>query len=86
MRKLLMIGAAVALFAQLAAQAAVPSLELSLSQNAIKVTDSSRALDGASGLYLVWDSADRGTDLNAWPAANRVQYSGTIPSSDSVYE
>ncbi|MBR0237672.1 MAG: hypothetical protein IJQ39_06260 [Thermoguttaceae bacterium] len=86
MRKLLTIGAAVALFAQLAAQAAVPSLELSLEQNVIKVTDSSRALDGASGLYLVWDSTDRGTDLNAWPAANRVQYSGTIPSADSVYE
>ena len=69
-----------------AAWAAVPSLELSLAQNAIKVTDSSRVLDGASGLYLVWDSADRGTDLDAWPAANRVRYSGTIPSADSVYE
>lgn len=68
------------------AQAAVPSLELSLAQHAIKVTDPSRALDGASGLYLVWDSADRGTDLDAWPAANRVQYSGMLPSADSVYE
>ena len=68
------------------AWAALPSLELSFAQNAIKVTDSSRALDGASGLYIVWDSADRGTDLDAWPAANRVRYSGTIPSADSVYE
>ena len=89
MKKLfLMIGAAAVVSGAIlpnVVRAAVPSLELSLAQNAVKVTDPSRALDGASGLYLVWDSADRGTDLGAWPAANRVQYSGAIPSADSVY-
>ena len=90
MKKLfIMIGTAVVVSGAILsniARAEVPSLELSLAQNTIKVTDSSSTLDGASGLYLVWDSADRGTDLNAWPAANRVRHSGTIPSADSVYE
>ena len=31
-------------------------------------------LDETSTLYFVWDDADRGTDLAAWPAANRVKY------------
>ena len=31
-------------------------------------------LDETSALYFVWDDADRGTDLAAWPAANRVKY------------
>ena len=66
--------------------AEVGTLNLSFAQNAIVATDASNTLDATSELWLVWDSVDRGSGLSAWPAANRVQYAGTVPSADSAYE
>ena len=84
------IGAGVLLSVACAApgglNAAPGSLYLSFSQNAVQATDASNALDETSELWLVWDSADRGANLSSWPAANRVQYAGAVPSADSAYE
>ena len=66
--------------------AAVGSLSLSYAQNAMLATDASNTLDATSELWLVWDSADRGTNLSDWPVANRVQYTGMVPSADATYE
>ena len=65
--------------------AEVGALDLSFSQNIIVATDASNRLDATSELWLVWDSVDRGSDLSSWPAANKVQYAGTVPSANSAY-
>ena len=67
-------------------EAVVKPMELSFAENAIIAADSSNALDDTSELWLVWDSTDRGNALASWPAANRVQFTGTIPSEDSTYQ
>ena len=72
--------------APLKLSATVHSLGLSFAENAIIAADSSNTLDDTSELWLVWDSTDRGNALASWPAANRVQFTGTIPSEDSKYQ
>lgn len=85
--KAFVIGsAAVLCCAPLELSATVHSLGLSFAENAIIAADSSNTLDDTSELWLVWDSTDRGNALASWPAANRVQFTGTIPSEDSTYQ
>ena len=85
--KAFVIGvAAVLCCAPFELSATVHSLGLSFAENAIIAADSSNTLDDTSELWLVWDSADRGDALASWPAANRVQFTGTIPSEDSTYQ
>lgn len=52
------------------------TLAVTLSGDNVTVTASAGALDDTSQLYLVYDSVDHGRKLSAWPAANRLQYSG----------
>ena len=85
-------GGIAAMFAALAcammpnsASATVQPLDISFATNNVTVVDSHGALDGTSELWLVWDTADKGQDVSAWPAANRVKYEGALPSEDSSY-
>lgn len=64
----------------------VADLAISLSGDTVSVTAPAGALDDTSKLYLAYDSSDRGDDLSAWPAANRMLYSGTVTSAAATYQ
>ena len=68
MKKLfMMIGAAA-----VAAHAAMP-IPVAFDGSDVVASVPAGTLDETSTLYFVWDDADHGTDLAAWPAANRVK-------------
>ena len=74
-----------ALVAAMLCAAALPSfavepvaLPLALQGNDVVVTVPANTLYDTSRLYLVWGAADCGSDVSAWPVANRLQYSGTL--------
>ena len=54
------------------------ALPLALQGNNVVVTVPANTLYDTSRLYLVWGAADCGSDVSAWPVANRIQYSGTL--------
>ncbi|MBO7683765.1 MAG: hypothetical protein J6T51_03465 [Kiritimatiellae bacterium] len=64
----------------------VADLAISLSGDTVNVTVPAGALDTTSKLYLAYDSSDRGDDLSAWPAANRILYSGAVTSAAATYQ
>ena len=56
------------------AAAAVMSIPVAINGDELVASVPAGTLDETSTLYFVWDGADRGTDLAAWPAANCVKY------------
>ena len=54
------------------------ALPLALDGDNVVVTVPANTLYDTSCLYLVWGAADCGSEVSAWPVANRIQYSGTL--------
>ena len=76
------LAAAVAAISPLASFAVEPAaLTLAMDGNNIIVTVPANTLYDTSRLYLVWGAADCGSDVSAWPVANRIQYSGTLTTA-----
>ena len=76
------LAAAVAAISPLASFAVEPTaLTLAMDGNNIIVTVPANTLYDTSRLYLVWGAADCGSDVSAWPVANRIQYSGTLTTA-----
>ena len=65
----------------------VVALTVAVSGNDVSVSVPAGVLDETSGLYLVWDTDDHGSNVENWPAANRIAYSGTpaVSSAAATY-
>ena len=67
--------------------AEVAALSVAVSGNDVSVSVPAGVLDETSGIYLVWDTNDHGSNVENWPAANRIAYSGTpaVSSAAATY-
>ena len=86
--KLAALAAAICTAAALPSMAAdVSALTVAVNGNDVSVSVPAGMLDDTSALYLVWDVADRGSNLANWPTENRIAYSGTpaVSSAAATY-
>jgi hypothetical protein len=65
----------------------VAALTVSVNGDDVSVSIPTGVLEDSSALYLVWDLADRGSNLESWPVENRIAYSGTpaVSSAAATY-
>ena len=68
----------------IAVRADEAQLSFTVSGSTLTVAAPAGALDGNTSLYLVWDSADRGTELDKW--ANKIKYEGGVLDSEAQYD
>lgn len=61
----------------------VAALAVAVNGNDVSVSVPAGVLDDSSALYLVWDTGDHGSNLENWPAENRIAYSG-VPAVSSA--
>jgi len=64
--------------------AEVAALSVTVSGNDVSVSVPAGVLDETSGIYLVWDTDDHGSNVENWPAANRIAYSGSPAVSSAA--
>ena len=88
MKRLFMILGVMFLFLSMmmpiAVRADEAQLSFTVSGSTLTVAAPAGALDGNTSLYLVWDSADRGTELDKW--ANKIKYEGGVLDSEAQYD